>query len=98
MSDRRTFLLGAGGAVVSHLTARQALSANDRLRVAVLGVNGRGQDHIKELMTQTDAEVALLCDPDLEVANKRAAQFQEKYGRKVPVEQDLRRVFDNKDI
>jgi len=98
MSDRRTFLLGAGGAVVSHLAARQAMSANDRLRIAVLGVNGRGQDHIKEIMVQNDAEVAMICDPDLDVAGKRAAQFQEKYGKKIPVEQDLRRVFDNKEI
>ena len=74
------------------------MSANDRLRVAVLGVNGRGQDHIKGLMVQTDAEVVMLCDPDLEVAGKRAAEFQETYGKKVAVEQDLRRVFDNKDI
>jgi predicted dehydrogenase len=98
MSDRRTFLLGAGGAVVSHLSAKQAMAANDRLRVAVLGVNGRGQDHIKGLMAQKDAEVVILCDPDLDVAGKRAAQFQETYGKKVAVEQDLRRVFDNKDI
>ena len=83
---------------MSHLAAKQALSANDRLRIAVLGVNGRGQDHIKGLMVQSDAEVVMLCDPDLEVAGKRAAEFQEKYGKKVAVEQDLRKVFDNKDI
>ena len=42
MESRRTFVFGAGGAVAAHLAARKA-SAADRIRVAVLGVNGRGQ-------------------------------------------------------
>ena len=98
MNSRRTFLAGAGAAVISHLPAAKAMSANDRLRIAVLGVNGRGQDHIASIMKLPDAEVVLLCDPDLEVAAKRASQFEKTYGKKVQVEQDLRRVFDNKDI
>ena len=98
MSDRRTFLLGAGGAFVSHLSARNALSANDRVRIAVLGVHGRGRDHIHAIMKQRDAEVAMLCDPDAQVCEDRASHFHDRYGKRIPIEQDLRRVFDNKDI
>jgi predicted dehydrogenase len=98
MNDRRTFLIGAGGAFASHLSSTRALAANDKVQIAVLGVNGRGADHIEGIMQQPDAEVVLLCDPDLELAAKRAAEFQEKYGRKVAVEQDLRRVFEQKSI
>lgn len=98
MSSRRTFVAGAGGVVVSHLAAKQAMAANDKLRIAVIGTHGRGKDHIQGIMKQPDAEVVTLCDVDLNVGNERAAQFEQKYGKKVKVVQDLRRVFDDKDI
>ena len=97
MDSRRTFLAGVGATVVTHLSAARA-AANDRIRIAVLGVHGRGQDHITSLMRQSGVEVATLCDPDLEVARARAAEFEKTHGRKVRIEQDLRRVFDDKEI
>ncbi len=96
MNSRRTFLVGAGAAA-SHVLARKA-AANDRVRVAVLGVNGRGRDHIEGFQGVPGAEVALLCDPDSKILAERAAQFQEKYGRKVETANDLRKVFERKDI
>ncbi|MBC7924994.1 MAG: Gfo/Idh/MocA family oxidoreductase [Bryobacteraceae bacterium] len=98
MSSRRTFVMGAGAAVVSHLASRPAMSANGRIRVAVLGVHGRGRDHIRGIMNQPDAEVAMICDPDLDVAESRASSFASAYGKRPEVVQDLRRVFDNKEI
>jgi predicted dehydrogenase len=97
MESRRTFVFGAGGAVASHLAARRA-SAADKIRIAVLGVNGRGKDHIKGFGALPDAEVVMLCDPDKNVLAERAAAFEKTYNRKVQTEQDLRRVFDNKEI
>jgi predicted dehydrogenase len=90
VSSRRSFVIGAGTAL--------AASANDRIRVAVLGVNGRGADHIKAFQSQPGVEVAVLCDPDRNVADQRALEFFDSYGKTVRVEQDLRRVFDNKEI
>ncbi len=98
MSSRRTFVAGAGGMLISHLAASKAMSANDKLRVAVIGLNGRGKDHVQGVMSQPDAEVTCLCDVDLVVANKRAEDFEKKYGKKPKVVQDLRRVFDDKEI
>lgn len=77
---------------------KESFGANDRIRVAVLGVNGRGQNHIEEVMKQENAEVAVLCDPDLTVLNQRAKEFEKKYGKKVAVEQDFRKVYDDKSI
>jgi predicted dehydrogenase len=74
------------------------VSANGRIRMAVLGVNGRGKDHIQGFQGLPNAEVAVLCDPDRKVLAERAASFLETYGRKVETEVDLRRVFDRKDI
>ena len=97
MNNRRTFIKAASGAVIAHAITGKA-SANDRIRVAVLGVNGRGKDHIAGFQGLPDAEVAVLCDPDRNVAAERAAEFEKKYGRKVETEVDLRKVFERKDI
>lgn len=95
MSTRRTFFFSSAAALAGRAAAR---GANDKLRIAVLGIHGRGRDHIKGFMPLRDAEVVMLCDPDRSLLDKRAAEFQESYGKKVATEQDLRRVFDNKSI
>jgi predicted dehydrogenase len=96
MNTRRTFVISAGGAV-AHLAAGKA-SANDRIRLAVVGVRGRGRSHIREFQKLPDVEVAMLCDPDKKVLAERAAEFERDYGRRVATEPDLRTVFDNKEI
>ena len=97
MDSRRTFVLGAGSAAAAHLTARKA-SANSNIRLAVLGVHGRGQSHIDGFQNLPDSEVVMLCDPDAEVLGQRAAQFEQRYGRRPATQQDLRKVLDNKEI
>lgn len=96
MNSRRSFVLGAGGVAVSLMAGKA--SANNRIRVAVLGVNGRGQDHISGFQAQPNAEVVMLCDPDSNVLAARAEKFETKYHRKVKTETDLRKVFESKEI
>jgi len=72
--------------------------ANDKVRVAVLGINGRGKNHIAGYQPLKDVEVACLCDPDDVILQERAKDFEEKYGTKVKTENDLRKVFDDKSI
>ncbi len=97
MSSRRVFV-GAAGAAASHVVARRAAGANDKIRVAILGVNGRGKDHMQGIMSQPDAEVVAFCDPDLAVAEKSAALFEKRYGKKVEIVQDFRMALERKDI
>lgn len=97
MRDRRTFIIATGSTIIAQAMTGKA-SANDRIRVAVLGVNGRGKDHIAGFQGLPEAEVAVLCDPDRNVAAERAAEFEKKYGKKVETEVDLRKVFERKDI
>lgn len=100
--SRRKFLqtAAAGTAVLGLPTIipSRAFGANDRLRVAVIGLNGRGKDHINGFSNLTNVEVATLCDVDDVVLQKTASDFETKYKRKVKTEQDLRRVYDDKDI
>jgi len=76
----------------------RAFGANDRINVAVLGVNGRGTNHIEGFMSQKNVQVIMLVDPDLVVAEKRAKEFEKTYGMKVNIVQDLRKAYENKDI
>ncbi|WP_372949886.1 Gfo/Idh/MocA family protein [Mariniphaga sp.] len=78
-----------------------AKGANDRIRVAVLGVYGRGKNHISEIMELADkanVEVAALCDPDMIVLQERAKEFKDKYGKDVTIEQDFRKTYEDKTI
>lgn len=72
--------------------------AIDRLRIAVIGVNGRGKDHIQGFMKVPNVEIATFCDVDKVVSAAGAAEFEKKYGKKVATQQDLRKVFDDKNI
>lgn len=83
------------------ILSESAKGANDRIRIAVLGVNGRGQSHIDEIMKiakDYNVELAALCDPDMDVLQKRAEKVKSKYGKTVHIEQDFRKVYDDKEI
>ncbi len=84
--------------VLPTLIPSSAFGANDRIRVGVVGVNGRGKDHIKGFMNQKDVEVAALCDVDTVVAQKAAVDFQTRYSKNAETYQDLRKLYENKDI
>jgi predicted dehydrogenase len=79
--------------------ARPALaSANDRINVAVIGVRGRGRDHIAAFAKQTDCSITTICDIDLAQAARAQTLVEELQGKKPEVVQDLRRAFENKNI
>ncbi|MBL8228006.1 MAG: Gfo/Idh/MocA family oxidoreductase [Bryobacterales bacterium] len=98
--NRRHFLMASAAAPAAFAggATDRPRGANERIRVAVIGVNGRGKNHIDGFEPLENVEVATLVDPDLNVANERAAAFEKRYGRRPTVVQDMRRVFDNKEI
>jgi predicted dehydrogenase len=102
LKSRRDFIKKSAAATavlaIPSIIPAHAFGANDRVNAAVLGVNSRGKDHIEGLMRQQNVQVITLVDPDLNVANLRAKEFEEKYKQKVNVVQDLRKAFENKDI
>lgn len=100
--SRRDFIKNTTGAAIAFgiptIIPSSAFGANDKVNVAVLGVNGRGTDHIKGFQKQDNAQVVTLCDPDKVILQTRADEFEKTYSRKVKMEQDLRSVFDDKSI
>ena len=68
--DRRHFLMGsavaAGAARASSLA-----SANDTIRVACVGLKGRGRDHIMAFGKMKNIQIAALCDVDDSITAER---------------------------
>jgi len=99
---RRDFVKGsvaAGLGMTLAGPASRVRGANDDIRVAVVGINGRGGSHIKEFEEKMDGtRVVALCDVDEGVLESRANAFEKKYGRKVAKYVDIRKLLDNKDI
>ncbi|MDX1978885.1 MAG: Gfo/Idh/MocA family oxidoreductase [Bryobacteraceae bacterium] len=97
--NRRDFLLASAASQGLGFAANsRVIGANDTIRVAVIGLNGRGNSHWNGFQPLDNVEVTTFVDPDLNVGNQRAAEFEKKFGKRPKVVQDMRRVFDDKDI
>jgi predicted dehydrogenase len=76
---------------------RESSSPNERLRGAVIGVNGRGGDHISELEGRKGLEIAYICDIDTKVGNRRCIELGKKF-TKPTYFQDIRKLLDEKSL
>ncbi|MBM3802459.1 MAG: Gfo/Idh/MocA family oxidoreductase [Acidimicrobiia bacterium] len=99
---RRYFLMSSGLGVAAPLAARASSlnGANNRIRVAVIGVKGRGGSHISGFaaLSKQNVELAALCDVDESVLNRRLAEAEKQSIKKLGAFTDMRRVFDDKSI
>ncbi|MHC4997371.1 MAG: Gfo/Idh/MocA family protein [Planctomycetota bacterium] len=100
--NRRRFVKGtvvaAGAASLPLGMGSRVLGANDEIRVAVIGLRGKGKSHIAGIQSAKGARVVALCDVDPAVLDERAADFEKKYGYKVDKHMDVREVLDRQDI
>ncbi|HWE39487.1 MAG TPA: Gfo/Idh/MocA family oxidoreductase [Isosphaeraceae bacterium] len=98
--NRRTFLAGAGAGAAALAVGRgtRAAGPNDRIRVAVVGIRGRGGSHIDGFSNHKDTEVAALCDVDARLFGERVKKVESKTGKAPRIVGDLRRVMDDKEI
>jgi hypothetical protein len=94
-SNRRGFLRSSAAAI-----AASRLSANDRIRVAVIGLRGRGRELINSFyeLAKDNVEIVALCDADQTVLSQRTAEYEKLSGKKVQTFDDMRKVFDDKTI
>lgn len=99
--SRRDFLKAAGvttGAAFLAPSAR-VLGANDDVRVAILGLGGKGSAHTKEFHAMEGVRVVAVCDPDKALVDRRVADFEKQFpGEKVTGETDFRKVLESKEV
>ena len=73
--------------------------ANDKIRVAVVGLGGRGAGtHANAMGHQDGVDVVAVCDPDRDRLNRAAKGIQGRYKLAVDKYTDMRDVMNRKDI
>jgi predicted dehydrogenase len=89
-----------GGLFAAPLPKKVGKGDSDTLRVAVIGVHGRGKDHVKSLAGNHDLNcvITTICDADEAVIGPAMKMVEAKQGKAPKFEQDLRRVMDDKSI
>ncbi len=95
---RRTFLkqaslLGAAGALSARAWG-QVAGANDDIRIAVVGVNGRGRNHLATLAGIRGVRIVALCDPDAAVL----ARARQALGAEVKTFADVRELLASPEV
>jgi len=90
--NRRHFLIAASAA------SQSWAGANDRVRLAIIGVGSRGSAHIREILRGPNVEIGALVDPDGRRTDTAASAVYEKTGKRPRLESDMRRIFEDKNI
>ncbi|MBE7543917.1 MAG: Gfo/Idh/MocA family oxidoreductase [Solibacteraceae bacterium] len=96
-SHRRDFLRAAGAAAIA-TAAHPILGANDRIRVGIIGLGGRGNNHMTSYAAIQTCEVAGLCDVNQAARERGVALIQKLRGNRPKEYQDMRQMFEDKDI
>src|SRR5260370_25070517 len=105
MLTRREFLeamaVGTAGLAVG-TTARsyeRIVGANDRLNLAVIGLNGRGYAHLSSLKAnRSAARISHVCDVDGNILKKFTDAVQREMGEAPTAEKDFRAILELKDV
>lgn len=75
--DRRDFLATAAACTATLATSKltRAVSANDKLRLAFIGVGGRGGGNLEEMVKDPGVQVAAICDVHQGTLDRVAERF-----------------------
>ena len=102
--DRRDFIKTTSAASLGMLATSRGLkpifrhSANEKVVVAVIGVNGRGVVHAQNFAKLENSEVAYICDVDSNVVSKGVNAATKSQSKTPKVVSDFRRILDDKSV
>ncbi len=95
--SRRSFVKTASAAIAT--SQFPILGANDRIALGIVGLGGRGTDHIDYYSKlDADSRIAAVCDVN-QAARERAVALVRKLKNYAPTEyEDMRTLFESKEI
>ncbi len=98
--ERRSFLKksAVAASVISAASMKRVMGANDRIRVAVVGLNGRGWSHVTGFKAQPGVEVAYFCDADENVLNRRLNDADQIGLARPQTQVDIRKLLEEKNL
>jgi predicted dehydrogenase len=94
--SRRTFFSFATAAVAASTTRLRG--ADDKINVAVVGLGGRGQNHMSAYGKIPGARIVALCDVNQPALERGQAKVKRETGEEPKGYKDMREVFDDKNI
>jgi predicted dehydrogenase len=92
MTSRRSFLTQSTLAFTALSTSR-VLGANERIRIAAIGLGGQGSGNTSRLAKVPGVEIVYLCDPDTKALDAAKQTYPN-----AKTTQDLRKVMEDKDV
>jgi predicted dehydrogenase len=101
---RRNFLgstaAGAGLILTGTRASGNVLGTNDKVRIAVCGLNGRGQSHLGGWLGQSNVEVAYVIDPDKNVLTRTMKSLEKRAKGKFTTKglSDMREALEDKNL
>jgi predicted dehydrogenase len=105
--NRRDFIkttarTGAGLAALGGISffprPERIFGANDRVRIAVVGLHGQGWAHVHQYSKLPNVEIAAVCDVDENVMSGRVAEMAKMGFTKPATFVDLRKLLEDKSI
>lgn len=85
----RRFFMGAAAAA----SALRVYGANERLNIAIVGLGGRGSNHLSIYSRLPEAKVVALCDVNQTARERSQASLLKNTGEKAKEFEDMRAVF-----
>ncbi len=96
---RRVFLKSTSAfAAASAFASARAVSPNDRISVACIGIRGRGNSVMHSFIAEPDCEVTHLCDVREAVLTQRGAEVKAKTGKMPKLVKDYRELLSDPSI
>jgi len=92
--NRRYFILGAAAVAAK----ARAQAPSDRVRMAVIGLGGRGQNHIDSWGALPNVEITAVCDVDPSHTDDKLGRIAQKGWKKPTSYGDFRKLLESKDI
>jgi predicted dehydrogenase len=95
---RRSFLSSSLAVAATASSYDRVLGANDRLGVAVIGVNGMGSFHVRTLAARKDVQIVALCDVDPAPLGRAAKLVKDATGDEPALVAEFQKLLDDKAV